>query len=175
MIPIPISSAIAGGLLWSKTPHKRGYELRCNGGIVGSLQRKSCWSSEFRAESNAGTWKFRRTGWFRTGTEITDQKSGARIAVFKPNWTGGGILAFSDGMRFRLTYKGFWRPVWSVLADTGQSILSIRPRNEAVELTGDVRLPEERLSLVAIFTWHIIRQIAEDAGASAAMAVVVTP
>jgi hypothetical protein len=36
-------------------------------------------------------------------------------------------------------------------------------------------LPEERLSLLAIFTWHIIRQTAEDAAASAAVAVVVTP
>jgi len=79
------------------------------------------------------------------------------------------------GAEFRLTYKGFWRPVWSVLADSGQSILSIRPCDKAVELTRDVRLPEERLSLLAIFTWHIIRQTAEDAAASAAVAVVVTP
>lgn len=54
---IPISSAISGGLVWSKTPYKRGYELKRE--IVGSLQRTSFWSSEFQAESAYGSWKFR--------------------------------------------------------------------------------------------------------------------
>jgi len=164
---IPISSAVAGGLVWSKTPHKRGYELGCNGEIIASLQRKSCWSSEFRAESANGSWQFRRTGWFHTGTEIVDLNSGVRIALFKPNWSGGGMLEFSAGPRFRLTQKGFWRPVWTMLADMGQPILSIRPCERTVELTRELRLSEERLSLLAIFTWHIIRQTAEDAAAGA--------
>ena len=170
---IPISSAVAGGLVWSKTPHKRGYELGCNGEIIASLQRKSCWSSEFRAESANGSWQFRRTGWFHTGTEIVDLNSGARIALFKPNWSGGGMLDFSEGLRVRLTYKGFWRPVWTVLAESGQPILSIRPREKAVELRRELHLAEEKLSLLTIFTWHIIRQTAEDA-AAAAGAVAVT-
>ena len=170
---IPISSAVAGGLVWSKTPHKRGYELRCNGEIVGALQRKSYWSSEFRAESADGRWQFRRTGWFHTRTEIADSNSGARIAAFNPNWSGGGMLIFSDGLRFRLTHKGFWRPVWTVLAESGQPVLSIRPCDKTVELTRESRLSEEKLSLLTIFTWHIIRQTAEEA-AAASVAVAVT-
>ncbi len=83
------------------------------------------------------------------------------------------MLEFSDGLRFRLTQKGFWRPVWTVLADKGQPILSIRQCERTVELTRELRLSEERLSLLAIFTWHIIRQTAEDA-AAAAGAVAVT-
>ena len=170
---IPISTALSGGLIWSRTPHKRGYELRCNGEIVGSLQRKSCWSSEFRAESGDGSWKFQRTGWFHTRTEIADSNSGTRIAIFKPNWSGGGMLDFSDGRRFRLTHKGFWCPVWTVLTDGGQPMLSIRSRERTVEISRELHLSEEKMTLLAMFTWHIMQQTAEDA-ASAAVAVAVT-
>jgi hypothetical protein len=91
---IPISSAVSRGLVWSKTSHKRGYELKCNGEIAASLQHTSCWSSEYLAESKHGSWRFRRTGAWRTGTEIVDANSGVRIASLKPNWVGGGSLVF---------------------------------------------------------------------------------
>ena len=169
---IPISSAIAGGLVWSKTPHRRRYELRYAGGTVGSLQRKSCWSSEFYGDSADGSWNFRRTGWFHTRTEITDRISGTRIALFKPNWTGGGLLEFSDGSRFRLSHKGFWRPIWTLLTDSGQPVLSIR-HDKTVDISRESPVAEANLTLLTIFTWHIIRQTAEDA-ISAAGAVAVT-
>src|SRR5262245_48859532 len=119
---IPISSAISGGLVWSKAPNKCGYELKRNGEIVGSLQRTSLWSSEFQAESAHGSWKFRRTGCLHTGSEIVDSNSDTRIAVLKPNLSGGGVLKFSDGSTFRITSKGSWRPLWTLLADNGQPL-----------------------------------------------------
>ena len=165
---IPISSAISGGLVWSKTPYKRGYELKRNGEVVGTLQRKRFWSSEFQAESAHGSWNFRRTGCFHTGTEIVDSNSGTRIAILKPNWSGGGTLDFSDGLSFRLTSKGFWRPVWTVLAgDSGQPVLSIHSREKTVDLPRELHLSEDRLILLAIFAWHIMRQAAEEAAAAA--------
>ena len=170
---IPISSAISGGMVWSKTPYTRGYELKRNGEIVGTLRRKSFWSSDFQAESAHGSWKFRRTGCFLTGTEIVDSNSGVRIAILKPNWTGGGTLAFSDGLTFRLTSKGFWRPVWTVLADSGQPVLSIHWREKTVDLPRELHLSEDRLILLTMFAWHIMRQTSEDA-ASAAVAVAAT-
>ena len=170
---IPISSAIAGGLVWSKTPHQRGYELKSNGGTIAALQRKSCWSQEFHAESQHGNWRFRRTGFWRFASEIVDANSDARIATFKPNWYGGGTLVFSDGQTFQLTFKGLWRPVWSVLAN-GQRVLSVQTRGKKVELVNQMHLPEDRLTLLAIFTWHIMRQAAEDAAAGAAVAAAIS-
>ena len=164
---IPICSAISGELVWSKTPYKRGYELKRNGEIVGTLQRKSCWSSEFHAESAYGSWKFRRTGCFRTGSEIVDSISGAQIAILKPNWSGGGALDFSDGLTFRLTSKGFWRPVWTVLAASGQPVLSIHSREKTVDLPRELHLPEDRLIVLAIFAWHIMQQASKDAASAA--------
>lgn len=169
---IPISSAFSGGLVWSKIPHKRGYELKRHSEIVGSLRPTSFWAQEFQAESHQGKWRFRRTGFWRTGTEIVDSSSNAAIAVFRPNWTGGGSLVFSDGQIFRISTKGFWRPVWTVLADTGQPVLSIHSREKTVELPRELHVSEERLTLLLIFAWHIMQQAAEDAAAVAAVGVV---
>jgi len=170
---IPISSAISGGLVWSKTPRKPAYELKSGGSTVASLQRNSCWSQEFHAESQHGRWKFRRIGFWRFASEIVDVNSGVQIATFKPNWGGGGRLVFSDGQTFQLTFKGLWRPVWSVLAN-GQRVLSVQTRGKKVELVNQMHLPEDRLTLLVIFTWHIMRQAAEDAAAGAAVAAAIS-
>src|SRR5262249_3890916 len=144
---IPISSAISGQLVWSKAPYNRGYALKCNGEMVGLLQRTSFWSSEFQAESCYGSWRFRRSGCFRAGAEIVDSKSQTPIAALRPNWSGGGTLAFSDGERFRITSAGFCQAVWMVLSDNGP-ILSINSREKTVQLSNELRPPETRLTLL---------------------------
>ena len=170
---IPISSAISGGLNWSKTPNKHGYELKRRGETVASLLRTSCWSSEYQAESQHGKWTIRRTGFWRAATEIVDSTSGVRVAALKPNWGRGGTLVFSDGQTFQLTCKGLWRPVWTVRADNGQPVLSLHSREKTVDLPNELHLPEDRLTLLAIFTWRIMQQAAEDA-ASVAVTVAAT-
>jgi len=170
---IPISSAIGGGLAWSKSSRKCGFELRSDAGIIASLRRTSFWSREFQADSSHGSWRFRRIGFWRIATEIVDEVSGARIATLKPNWCGGGMLVFADGQTLQLNSKGFWRPVWSVAAN-GQLILSIHTRGKTVELANEMHLPEERLTLLAIFTWHIMQQTAEDAASAAVAAAAVS-
>jgi hypothetical protein len=169
---IPISSAISGGLYWSRIPHKRGFELTGNGEIVGSLQPTSFWATEFLAETLHGNWKFRRTGCLRTGTEIVDSATNTPIAIFKPNWSGGGRLAFTDGQTFQISTKGFWRPVWTVRTESGQDVLNIHAREKTVEVAGNVQLSEDRLALLAIFAWRILQQAAEEAASTAAMVAV---
>ncbi|HEV2987494.1 MAG TPA: hypothetical protein VG759_03575 [Candidatus Angelobacter sp.] len=163
---IPISSDISSRLVWSKSPHKHGYELKRNGEMVGSLQRTSFWSSEFQAESVHRSWKLRRTGGF--STEIVDSNSDTRIAVINSHWSGG-TLEFSDGRTYRLIYKGFFRPVWTVLTDSGQTVLSLDSREKTVELAKGLDLSEDRMILLAIFAWHVMQQISEDAALTGAV------
>jgi hypothetical protein len=170
---IPISSAISGGLTWSKSSRKHGYELIRNGGTVASLQRTSCWSPEYQAESPHGKWRFRRTGFWRAAMEIVDSSSGVQIAALKPNWGGGGTLVFSDGQAFHISCRGLWRPVWSVLAENGQPVLRIHSREKTVEVPDQALVPEDRLILLATFAWYVMQQAAEDA-ASAAVVVAAT-
>ena len=171
---MPISSAIPDGLVWSKISGKHGYELKRNGENFGSLWRTSFWSSEFQAESPHGRWRFRRTGCFHTATEIVDSDSNSRIAILEPNWSGGGTLVFTDGMRFRLTSKGWWHPVWTVVAESGQPVLSIDSRAKTVELSKELYLLEGRLILLAMFAWYVMQQVSEDADSAAAIAVAVS-
>src|SRR5262249_39999452 len=95
-----------------------------------------------------------------------------RIAVLKPNLSGGGVLKFSDGSTFRITSKGSWRPLWTLLADNGQPLLRIHSREKTVELPTQSHLSEDRLILLAIFGWHIMQQASEDAASVAASAIV---
>ena len=166
---IPISSAISGGLTWSKAPHSRGFVLNAGGEIVGSLQPTSCWSTEFKAECSDGSWRFRRTGFFRTATEILDAMSNTRVALLTPDWRGGGTVVFSDGQTFRLRSTGFWRQVWTVASQTGEPIMRVRSREKTVELATQFVLPEGRLALLVIFAWYCVQKAAQDAAAAASV------
>jgi hypothetical protein len=138
---------------------------------VGSLQPTSCWSTEFKAESSDGSWRFRRTGFFRTSTEILDAISSMQVASLTPNWSGGGTLVFSDDQTFRLSSKGFWRPVWTVASESGEPFLRIHSRERTVELATQLVLPEGRLTLLAIFAWYRVQKAAQDAAAAASVVV----
>jgi len=164
--------SISSGLAWSRTHHQCGSELKRNGETVGSLRRTRWWSSERQAESSHGSWRFRRSGFFRLCTEIVDAPSNTRIASLKPNWTGGGKLAFSDGQTFRIRSRGLWRPVWTVFADNGLPVLSIHSRGKTVELPNDLHLQEDRLFLLVMFTRHLMQQASEDAASAAMVAAI---
>ena len=110
---IPLSSAMSGGLSWSKIPRCRGYELKFNDEVVGALRRPSFWSMTFVGETAESRWKFRRCSFWRTGTEIVDESSQQQIATFKSGWSSAGTLTFADGQSFRVECKGWWRQVWA--------------------------------------------------------------
>ena len=171
---IPISSANSSGLTWSKISWTRGYELKLNGEVVGKLERPSYWCSKFLAETQDGRWIFRRGGFLGTGAEILDAASEQPIAVLKSGWGGGGgTLTFADGQTYHLECKGWWRPVWTVIAESGQPVLRLHTREKTVELPAAAVVPGSRLSLLTMFAWYRVLQFEEDA-ASAAVAVIVT-
>jgi len=168
---IPLSSAISGELTWSELPHTRKYELTQVGDVVGALLHPSFWSSDFVAETPDGRWTFRRSGFYGTGAEIVDSVSEQPIASFKSVWGGRGILTFADGETFHVECKGWWHPVWSVVADGGQLVLRIHTREKTVELPTAPAVPESRLPLLLMFAWYRVLQAEEDAASAATVAV----
>ncbi len=167
---IPVSSAISVGLTWSKLPHSRKYELKQSGEVVGALRHPGILSSNFVAETPEGRWTFRRSGFYGTGAEIVDSVSEKPIATFKSAWGGRGILTFADGQAFHLECKGWWHPVWSVLAESGELILRIHTREKTVDLPTATAVAESRLSLLIMFAWYRVLQAQEDASAAAMIA-----
>ncbi|HEV2718253.1 MAG TPA: hypothetical protein VGU64_23510 [Terriglobales bacterium] len=163
---IPLSSVVSTGLTWSKVSHQ-DYELKVNGKVVGTLHRPSFWSSTVLAETQSGCWTFRRHGWLGAGAQILDSNSQQEIATFKSSWSGAGTLAFADGQTFHLECKGWWRPVWSVIAQTGETLLRLHTREKEVEVTAQSAVTDSRLSLLIMFTWYRVLQAEEDAAATA--------
>lgn len=165
---IPLTNAVAAGFTWSKGPHSRGYELTLSGKLVGSLRRPNVWKSSFEAETSAGNWIFRRSGFWGTGAEILDVASQRPIANFKAGWSYGGLLTFSDGQSFSLQCRGLWHPTWTIRSEDGEEVVSLHTREKTAEVAGRGCMPEGRVPLLVMFTLYRILQAEEDA-ASAAM------
>ncbi len=174
MIPLSSSSAISGGLTWTKIPHSRNYELKLNGEAVGTLLRPGWFETSFLAETQYGQWTFRRGGCFGGGAQIIDTVSKQQIATCKCSWgTGGGTLTFADGETFELAQKGWWRPVWSVMGADGQPVLRFHAREKTVEVVAPANstaLPDGRLALLAMFTFCRVLQAEEDAAVAVLVA-----
>lgn len=169
---IPISSALTGGLIWSKIFCNRDYELKFNNELVGRLHKLSFWSSEFEAETQAGRWTFRRGGFCGTGAAIIDSVSKQTVATSKSGWGGRGTLTFADGQTFEVGCKGWWRPVWSVFTENGQPVLHIQRREKSVDVVADSVVAEGRLALLIMFTWYRMLRAEEDAAAAVMVAAV---
>jgi hypothetical protein len=154
-------------LTWIKSNVKGRYELTSNGPILGSLQRVGFWKSTSRAEFNNQSWSFQRSG--LSSTQILQQPGDRPIARFTANWLGGGMLTFVDGRKFKLTTKGFFRPVWSWTDDQGYTLLDVTPHNKSVVLVGNV---DSYLPVLIMFSWHQILQANDEATTMAMSAAV---
>jgi hypothetical protein len=168
---IPLSSAISGGLTFSKPSRSRIHQLKRNHDVVGTLLRPSFWSMTYQAETQTGTWTFRREGWLGGRSEIRDGISRQQIATFKMAWgSRGGKLTFADGQTFQLACKGWWRPLWTVFSASGEPLLRLHRREKKVELQPASTVPAERLALLILFAWYHVLQSEEDASAAAVIA-----
>jgi len=170
---IPISSAISGGLTWTKPSCWSGsLELRLNHEPVATLQRPSLWSASYVAETQDGSWNFRRGGLLGTGAEIVDPVSNQPIATFKSGWGGAGTLAFTDGQAFHVACKGWWHPLWTISTSSGQPVLYLHAWEKTVELPNASVVAGNRLSLLILFALYRVLQAEEDAASAAVVAAV---
>ncbi len=164
----PPASAVSSELTWSTSAHNRGYELKRNGEIVGTLRHPALFSSIYLAETVYGRWTFRRCGLLGASAQILDTTSQQQIATFRSVWGGGGVLTFGEEQTFHLECQGWSHPVWSIKAGSGQIALSLHAREKSVELPGSTDVPEGRLYLLLMFALYRVQQAEEDA-ASVAM------
>jgi hypothetical protein len=171
---IPLSPAISGGLTWSKIPRSRNYELKQNGETLGTLRRPGWFETSFLAETQEGKYTFRRGGCFGGGAVILDSASQQTIATYKSSWgAGGGTLTFADGQTFQLRVEGWWRPVWSVVAQSGETLLRLHVREKTLELPpaqSIASIPESRLTLLSLFTFYRVLQTEEYAAVAVMVA-----
>jgi hypothetical protein len=165
---IPTATAVSGGFTFSA--NWRGFELKQNSRIVGTLKRPSVWSSDYVAATLSQNWIIRRGGLWGNKGEIRDAESQQQIAVFKWGWGGKGSILFGDGQAFLVVTRGCWHPVWTVITQAGPSVLALHTREKSVEIYPEVAVRSDRLSILILFTLYRVRQAEEAAAAASAAA-----
>jgi hypothetical protein len=165
---IPLATAVSGRFTF--TSNWRGFELKQDERMVGSLNRPRIWSPEFIAATAGQDWVIHRAGFWGNKGEIRESASGQPAAVFKHGWGGKGTVVFADGQKFLVVTRGCWHPVWTVTTEFGDPVFQLHTREKSVELHNIRALSESRLSLLVLFTLYRVRQAEEAAAVAAAAA-----
>jgi hypothetical protein len=94
------------------------------------------------------------------------------IAIFKPGWTGSGVLEFPNGRRFQWEHQDFWRLQWT-FQEASQELLRFKSKasslkmNVRVDLAPSVKsLPEA--SLLASLGMYLLVLMRDDSVAASA-------
>lgn len=164
---IPLSPATPSEFTWSKLPRSRGYEVKLNGTIVGTLRRTKLWSSNYQAITSDRTFAFRRSCW-GSKVEIVNSTSGQQIALFQSGWRKRSTLTFKGGPTLYIERKGCWRPQWRAFNESGQPVLSLYQRERLAENSGATDLEQSRQSLLILLILYRIRQAEEEAASATA-------
>jgi hypothetical protein len=100
------------------------------------------------------------------------------IAIFKPGWTGSGILEFRSGRRFQWEHRDFWRLQWA-FEEGGQELLRFKSRAGSfkmkvrVDLAPSVKDLAEASLLASLGMYLLVLMRDDNAAAGAATTTVV--
>jgi hypothetical protein len=175
MMPIP--EVVDQSLQWTQpAPLKREYELRAGDKVVATLRWQKAFGSLALAETTAGAWTFKRSGFLRPKVTVRGLGSEKEVAVFKSSWGGEGTLRFSDGPCYQWQNTSFWRSAWAFANEAGESLVHFKPEVAVFKQSAEVKvepgafsLPD--LSLLTVLGWYIMLLLSEDAAGAAAGAV----
>lgn len=152
---------------------KRAYELHAQGDLVGTLRFRSLLGTFATAESAAGSWTFKRTGFFATRITVRAPDSDRDLAVFRPTtWSGGGTLEFADGRKFHATTK-LWSKRYEFRTEQDELVFAFKENwwgttaDIAVTAAG-WRTPE--LPILLALSWYLVAMAQADGSAAAVSA-----
>jgi hypothetical protein len=168
---IPVSSIASSALTWRRLRNQRGFEIRHNDEVIGTLKVPSQGSSNFVAETRQGKWIFHRTGFLGASAEILEMETQQAVATFKSSWRMQGLLSFADGDAFHIECKGVWHPVWNAAGKNGEPVLTFHSREEIVESRVVADVSQKKLLLLMMFVLYRILQAEEDTASAAIVAV----
>lgn len=91
---------------------ERLFELRTSAGVHACLAFRSAFGTLAVAETFAGTWSFKRVGFFNPHVSVRRAGCETDIARFFPKIFGGGVLKWTDGAEMKWDSRGFLRQEW---------------------------------------------------------------
>src|SRR3982074_509051 len=112
-----IREVSAQELLWAQPSRmKQAFELRAGDEVVVTLQ----WARASLAtgETAEQKWTFKREGFWHPRITVRAPGSDENVALFNPNWAGGGTLELPEGRAFHFGAANFWRSQWDWVDST---------------------------------------------------------
>ncbi len=177
----PLSDMAGQPLYWVQ-PHalRRRFELRDpDGDLVATLRFERTLGTLATAESAAGTWTFKRTGFLNPQVTVRHAGLEANLAVYQPRFWGGGRLSLADGRAYDWEAFNLWRTQWGFVAPGGQRLFVLRPGSETSQLTDlfkkqaivEFESPGEAADLLLLMIclgWYLLVMYYEDSAATSA-------
>src|SRR5579864_2911623 len=107
----PIADTAGQQLIWAQpSPTIREHELRAGEALVATLSFER--GTLANAEADAGSWTFKREGFWHPHVTVRVPGDETNIAVFRARTGGAGELVFSDGHVFRLASTNPMHSEW---------------------------------------------------------------
>src|SRR5512140_3003881 len=104
---------------------ERRFELRSEDQVFATLQFNSAWGSLATAVTSAGSWTYKRTGFFNIRVTVRPTGSETEIAVYHPRWTGAeGELIFANGPTHHWKSANFWATRYAFLRPDGSPLVT---------------------------------------------------
>ena len=167
-----LTDAGTRSLHWTQTRlFDSNYELVDGDDVFARLSFPRLFGSLAIAEAAAGTWTFKRVGFWHTRATIRREGSDRDVAVFEHNtWSGGGTLTFADGRKIQIT-TNFWESRIECQTEDGRALLRyategfMRLGATLEVLPAGAALPE--LPWLLAFGWYLVVMIQHDAATQA--------
>jgi hypothetical protein len=100
------------------------------------------------------------------------------VALFSPNWGGGGTLDIVGRQQLRFGSANFWHSQWDWLDAADKPLVHFKSRQGLLKLEGQVEIaadasPSPDVPMLVVLGWYLLVLFARDAAASSAGTVAV--
>lgn len=173
----PFGEVRAGDLEWTAPSGlKRAFILHQEDRVFATLEWRSSIGTLAVATTAAGTWSFKRVGFF--SPRVTVRRAGAvdDEAVFKPTgWCGSsGELRLAERGVLFYQREGFWSSTWKFCEASGSPLVRIGDRTGVFRWRAAVSLADKddpRTPLLSCLLWYLA-VLAHDEESTAAVVAV---
>jgi hypothetical protein len=169
-----IHKSIGKTLNWIQSgSSKREFELRGEPGVFGSLKWQKRFGSLAAAITADDQWTFKREGFLHPRVSVRKTGSDQNLAIFKPGWTGSGILEFDNGLKLEWKNKNFLRSEWTFTDQNKEDILHFqsRPRILKINIQMGILKDLPEIPLLACLGLYLLFLMHEESAASSAAVV----
>jgi hypothetical protein len=155
---------------------RREYQLKNGDELVGRLRFEKSYGSLALAEVASQNWTFKRQGFLHPRVTVRTPNSEIDFAVFRPNWSGSGVVEFSDGRQIHWRCNSFWRSEWAFVQGEDRQLLRFKQHEGFLKISARLEFDSAGaapdLPMLAALGWYLMLLTAEDAAVAVSAAAI---